>query len=334
LIAALLVLAACDGKPDPGSDDTGPVGQDTDVDTDTDTDSDTDADTDTDTDTDACTAVVTSISPADGELGVALDSPIVAEFSEPVTVADINLDNGVTGVVTVGSDGTFATFVPRDDLDEGVTYTASVEVCRVVTTSSFTTVGGELDVDLTDRAYDVALDGSDITWVHPTFGSLLVGQLETTSLLFMVQSADSSQIDMVAAAGYQHRGATTQYPCTYAVDFDPTAFTSRPMFEAGPLDTTMVAAGVSFDVYDLAFSGNFEADYESAWYVEVTGLLDVTPLGYDICGLADSFGDPCVACPDGEEHCLLFDVIDASSPYVDGLWIDKDLDPTTDSSCN
>ena len=57
-------------------------------------------------------------------------------------------------------------------------------------------------------------------------------------------------------------------------------------------------------------------------------------MGYDICGLADSFGDPCVACPDGEEHCLLFDVIDASSPYVDGLWIDKDLDPTTDSSCN
>ena len=332
----LLLLAACDGKPDPESDDTGPIGEDTDADTDTDTDADTDADTDTDTDP-ACTAVVTSMSPADGEMDVLLDAPVVAEFSEPVSRVDITLDHGVEGVVTLGSDGTYATFVPRSDFTSGTTYGVTVEVCRVETATSFTTVGEELEVDLTDRTYEVALDDADLTWIHPTFGSILVSQLATTSLLFMVQSADTSEIDMVAAAGYDFRGATAQYPCTYAIDFEPTPFTSRPVFDAGPMDSTMVANGVEFDVFDLAFNGWFAADYESADNVEVTGLFDVNPLsdslGSDVCALAESLGDPCVTCPDGEDHCLLFEVLDASSPLVDGLVIDKDQDPTTDRAC-
>ncbi len=335
-LATLLFLVAC--APDPKSDSTDdPVGSDGDADTDADSDSDTDADTDADTDTDpACTATVTSIEPADGALDVELDTPVVASFSEAVTAADIEV-NGVAGTLTLADDGTYATFVPDGGFAYGTTYDATATVCDSSLTAAFTTVGEELPVDLTERTYDVELDGSDLTWVKPNVGELLAGELQTNSILFMVQSADTAQIDLVGAAGYEFRGATAQYPCTVAIDFAAAPFTAHPFFSAGPLDAEMEANDIAFDIYDLAVEGTFSDDATEATDVTVTGLLDTRPLaeglGLDICSLAVSFGDTCVACPDAEPYCLELHVEDASSPWREGLWIDVDQDPSTDPHC-
>jgi hypothetical protein len=335
----LLFCAACAPDTKVG-DDTDPIGSDGDADTDADSDADADADTDTDTDTDLpCTATLTGLSPADGAVDVAIDTPVVATFSAAVTAADIALDNGVSGSVVVADDGMSAVFTADGLLDRDTTYTATASVCDSSLSSSFTTLGDALEVDPTGRTYDIELDdSSDLTWVHPSFGSFLAGDLETTDILLMVQSADDSELDVVGAAGFDFNGTTQQYPCTYAIDFDPTSFASSPAFAIGPLDTEMNAGGVSFDVYGLALSGRFSTDAEDIEDAVLTGLLDTRnisdSMGVDVCDLAVSFGDSCTTCPDGEELCLDLEIHDADAPWRSGLIVNPDLDPSRDPHCD
>lgn len=335
LLALILTLGCVEEKA--SSDDTDPAGSDGDADTDTDADADTDTDTDTDADTDPCTATITGITPADGALDIALDSHVVATFSEAVTAADIDVD-GLSGTVTLAGDGTSATFVPDASLSYGTRYRTSASVCDSSASTSFTTVGEALALDLTGRTYDIELAGSDLVWVAPGLGSVLVSQLATDRILFMVESADSGKIDLVGAAGYVFRELPAQYPCTYAIDFDPASFSDHPAFAVGPFDAALEANGIAFDLLDLTIAGTFAEDGESATDVTVTGLLDARPLseglGIDVCGLAEGFGDSCVECPDGEVGCLYLEVRDASSPWREDLTIDENQDPTTDRACD
>ncbi len=335
---SLLLVVACtpDGKP---VDDTDSVAADADTDADSDTDTDADTDSDTDTDTDpACTARVVDMSPADGELDVASDAPVVARFSEPVTAVDLVLDNDATGTVVIGGDGTFATFVADGGLAYGTTYTASATVCDDTVEASFTTQGEPLDVDLAERTYDIELDDeSDLVWVAPSLGAFLADSLATTSILLMVESADTAQIDVVGAAGYEFRDATAQYPCTYAIDFPSVPFTRHPAFDIGPLDAEMEANGIAFTIHELAMTGVFSDDGTEANDLVLTGLLDTRSLSeglaLDICALAEGFGDACVACPDGEIGCLDLEVHDERAPWREGLTVDVDHDPTIDPHC-
>ena len=306
----------------------------------TDTDTDTDADTDTDTDTDVpCTATVTSLSPVDGSVDVSIETTVVAAFSEAVTVADITVDGGANGTVTLADDGLTAVWTPDAALSRDTAYTATASVCDGGLSTSFTTAGEAITIDLTDRTFDVELDGSDLTWVKPSQGRLIVGQIDTTDVLFMVQSATADELDLLGAAGFDDGGTTQQYPCTYAIDFPATSFSANPAFTAGPLDTEMVTGDTSFAVYDLAASGIIADDGEEMNDVIVTGLIDTRNLdeaaGFDVCDAMANFGDDCVACPDdGVVKCLELEVHDERAPWIEGLLLDADQDPTTDARCN
>jgi hypothetical protein len=332
----LLCAAAC--SPDKTNEtDTAPIGSDGDADTDADADTDTDTDSDTDVD---CTAEVTALSPADGAMDVAIDTTVVATFSAAVTAADIALDNGVSGTVVIADDGLSAVFTASGLLDRSTTYSATASVCDSEMSASFTTVGEAIeDVDLTNRTYDVELDdSSDLTWVAPHLGSTLASQLQTTSILFMVQSADDTEIDLVGAAGFDFNGDVAQYPCTYAIDFASESFASNPAFAAGPVDASLDAGGVAVDIYELAISGRFSDDGSEANDVVITGQIDTRgiseSMSIDVCAFASSFGDTCVACPDGEVACLDLEVHDATAPWRDSLVLDPLQDPSTDRACN
>ena len=314
----LLPLAACSPEPKPTDDAATDSGGDRYV---------------------ACTAEVTTITPADGASDLDTHPEIVATFSLAAPDAAIALDPAVPGTVTLAEDGRSVTFVADGGLETGTDYVVTVEACGETSSTAFTTVGEALAVDLTGHTYDIELDDpSDLVWVAPTFGELLVDRLATTSVLFMVEAADTARIDLVGAAGYEFRDETAQYPCTYAFDFPAASFTDHPDFEVGPLDTELSADGIPFDLYALGVAATLAEDGSEATDVVLTGLLDTRPLSVglelDVCALAESFGDLCVACPDGEVGCLTLEVHDGRAPWREGVTVDVDHDPSTDRYCD
>jgi hypothetical protein len=104
------------------------------------------------------------------------------------------------------------------------------------------------------------------------------------------------------------------------------------------MDAGLTSGGTVVPVYELKFTGTFNADGSAVTNSEVTGLIDSRPvsdsLGMDICDLLPIYGDSCVACPDGEIACIALDVQDRSSPLEAGLVIDPAIDPSTDPHCN
>jgi len=314
----LLPLAACSSEPKPT--DAAPLdsGGDSDV---------------------ACTAEVTAITPADGASDVDTNTEIVATFSAAGFDADITIVPEVAGTVTLAADSLSATFVADGGLADATDYVVTASACGDTSSAGFTTAGVPLAVDLTGHTYDIELDDpTDLVWVAPSFGELLVDRLATTSVLFMVEAADTARIDLVGAAGYEFREETAQYPCTYAFDFPAASFTDHPDFEVGPLDTELSADGIPFDLYALGMSATLAEDGSEATDVVLTGLLDTRPLseglGLDVCALAESLGDLCVDCPDGETGCLTLEIHDARAPWREGVTVDPDQDPTTDRYCD
>jgi hypothetical protein len=167
--------------------------------------------------------------------------------------------------------------------------------------------------------------------------TFLVDSLDTNSLLFMVQYADTSRLDVVAAAGFDLGRNVAQYPCAEAIDFPEVPYTDHPSFAVGPEDAALEADGIAFTIFDLYAEGVIADDGESVSDVVVTGLLDTRALsevlGSDLCGLAAEFGDDCVACPDGEVVCLAMEIQDPSAPWREDVWIDAAIDPEADPIC-
>lgn len=100
---------------------------------------------------DTIAPTVTSTIPADSATGVAVDTNINATFSEsmdPSTINDTNFTVGVTGTVTYDTNTKTATFTPDADLNNEITYTATI------------TAGVE---DLAGNPL-----GSDYTWTFTT----------------------------------------------------------------------------------------------------------------------------------------------------------------------
>ena len=195
----------------------------------------------------------------------------------------------------------------------------------------------DVQVDLTGRSYDIDLAGADITWRAPSAGPTLITMLQTDHLLLMVEAV-GSQIDTVGAAAMMLDRGLTQYPCASAFDFDAAPFGANPDFLVGPLDAALVAGSTSVPLYALSFSGTFNADGSEIAQVAVSALIDARPIsssqGVDVCAALPSFGDECVACPDGEIGCVALDVLDASAPWQADLTVDANVDPSNDPHCD
>lgn len=339
-LAPVLVLA-CDNKAEITLDDTeDSVGGEGDADADSDADSDTDADSDGDAD--LCTAEISAVDPRDGLTDAPLNPAITATLTAAITEADYTVslsgpDGAVDGTASLGSGDTVITFRAQSPLERASEYTATFTVCSENASTSFTTVGNPHDEALEGRTYDVDLN--QVTWHAPSAGSLLVGQLETDHLLFMVQDVDLSAqtIDFVGAVGLDDNGVQ-QYACAAAFDYDPADFSGNPAFQVGPADTTFGGGGFDVNVWSLETSGAFNTSGNSLNNLRIRGYLDVRELefnGIGVCAVAETIlGQPCVACPnDGVVGCLQLDIESATAPWVRNLTIDPNVDPTTDPNC-
>jgi hypothetical protein len=343
LLASTTLLFACESTSSKGADDTAAVdedpsdsgGEDTaGVDTDT-SDTATDSGNDTSDSGSACEATIVSVTPDDGSEGQSLDAGVVVTLSEaaPAGSVTVTLAPVVSGVVTASDDGLTHTWTPDAPLARDTTYTASITACESSASTRFTTVGEATEAPIVGRTYDVELDGRDLTWTSPpsTVASLLVGNIDTTSLLFMVEAADAVSIDLLAAGGYEDGGSVLQYPCSPAIDFTPGDFASNPRFDLGPQDASLAASGIDVPLYGLTVSGRFEEDASAMREVRVQARIDVRDLGDltgfgDVCTLLPVFGVSCVDCPDGETQCLELDAVDDTAPWRSSVTLDADID--------
>ena len=332
---ALFLLAACSKDSVNVGEDSGAPSSDSAVEGDADADADADSDTDSDSDADVpCEAEVISVTPEDGDQGVSPDATIVALFSAAVAEEDASLqltgpDGLVSGATALISEGLGLSFTPSAPLARDVEYTITAAVCEVEAVSAFTTVGDPVS-DVTGYTYDVNL--ADVTWNSPKSASLLIGSIETSHLLFMVESIDTTSglIDLVGAAGWDDP-TLEQYPCASPINFEPADFTTNPAFGVGPADATLVVSGYDVNVWDLGMSGTFAEDGESLLDVQITGMLDVrefTVGSVEACDAVTFLGDKCVACPnDGVEGCLEVDATMDAAFYAPGVSVDPTLVP-------
>ena len=332
---ALFALAACNKDSVSVEDDSGTPSTDSAVEGDADADSDSDSDTDSDSDADLpCEAELISVTPDDGAQAVGVDATIVALFSAAVAPEDASLsltgpDGLVSGELVMISDGLGLSFTPGAPLERDAEYTITTAVCEDEEIAAFTTIGDPIS-DVTGYTYDVNL--ADVTWNSPKSASLLIGSIETSHLLFMVESVDTENdlIDLVGAAGWDDP-KLEQYPCASPIDFEPAEFSTNPAFGVGPANATLVVSGYDVNVWDLGMSGTFAWDGESLLNVQITGMLDVrefTVGSVEACDAVTFLGDKCVACPnDGVEGCLEVDATMDAAYYAPGVSVDPTLVP-------
>jgi hypothetical protein len=345
LLAPALMLFALACNSSDGSLVVDDTAGDSDADTDSDTDSDTDADSDADTDSDAdCDLPIEFVDPADETEAVPVDSPLLVWFEDGAVASDASEiafdvdgpDGAVDGSVALINGGAGASFTADEEWVRNSTYTWSVETCTDDDNNNeFSTVDDPITPNaLVGRVY--VIDLNEVTWTSPssTIGGLLLGQLQTTYMLVKVQSADSSEIDLVGATGWDDPGSVEQYPCAEAIEFDPADFTGNPAFQAGPETTTLSAAGYDVEVHDFEVSGAFNGDGTTINNLQVRGYLDLASVdlgGSDACDLLAGFGVSCEACPDdGAEDCVLLDVTDPQADWESSIELDESIVPRDD----
>jgi hypothetical protein len=279
----------------------------------TDTDTDSDADTDTEV---PCTATVVSLDPADGAVGVALDTEIVATFSEPVAEGrfDLGID-GVTGDLALAGDGLTATFTPDVDLAQDTTYQVNATACDSSLAGSFTTAGDEVDaLALEGRTYGIRWESLQFSEPDPFAVAFL--PIDITHVLVGVQSYDPVTDALIAAAAtaYDDNGALG-IDCTASISGIEADFTGNPSFQVGPED--FVIANDPYDPYDdyiiedFSLTGSFSADSTQILGPHITGKIDARAFGYD-CGTFGALVN-CLPCDDGEPQCAEVDAYAVSA---------------------
>ena len=218
-------------------------------------------------------------------------------------------------------------FTPSAPLAPSTQYSTTLTHCGGESTIGFITgsLGGPLDegVDLVGNTYVVNLD--DANFVKPAgVGGLLLGLLEQHILLGVTEVTDT-EIKMMGAIS-KDKPSTDQDTCDPSISFPAGAdFTTAPFFSIGPETTSLSVAGISVNINDLMFAGDFASDGTYIGGAILSGLLDAAELAgvlvdnglieeedpSAVCDLIATFGVACEDCGDGRAECL--------SIYVDRI---------------
>ncbi len=271
------------------------------------------------TDPGPCTTTVLGTEPAADSVDVYYRSPLVVSFDADGSAATFTLTDaggGATPFTRTWTDGNVQAVLDVE-LAGHTVYTLAVDLCGVVTESSFTTsdLGSPLTIDpaeLAGRTYSWRLSDAQIT--TPTFLNAIADAYLTTPILIAVTAADTATIDMIGGLGYlTDVGALEQQPTSTTWDFPAGDFTKSPYFEAYADLISISIRGTSIPVEGFHFSGTFSADGSTIAEGIGAGLGDTrnigTILGSDdpnaVCDLAEASGLACEPCgSDGEPYCL------------------------------
>jgi hypothetical protein len=321
LLAPLALAAACGG--DKGEGDEGSAGDDGGA--------------------TVCSADLASTFPLDGASDFFYSYTMEFKFSgeaaaEEAAAASVTVTGAAGDVAgTTSVEGATLYFTPSAPLAAAAQYTATVSFCEATDepkapSISFSTGPlGDVVADpasLEGRTYTVAL--SQARFVKPEgVADLLLGQL-TSDILIGVTATEGTSLKMGGALSTVIGGP--QDFCNPSIDFPEAAdFSDNPLFQVGPADVIIAAAGFDIPINSLMISGAFASDGSYFGGGILAGQLDARSLaplvaellGSDdpdeICVLLQSFSVSCNACDsDGAVYCV--DV------YVDSIRADEKAD--------
>ncbi|MCB9685347.1 MAG: Ig-like domain-containing protein [Alphaproteobacteria bacterium] len=327
------ILVACSGDTDTDNDTA-----DADADADTDADSDADADADTDADSDAdtdCTALITTVTPADLSVDVALNQPIVVAFDQAITDTDphgVTVSNA-TGSLALASDGLSMTWTPSTPYDRNTTYDVTATVCDDSLGSSFVTSNTVNPADVAGNTYAVPWVDTRVTINEPPNGAALFftpALFPIDYVMLQVLSIDPLTGDAPAAAtvGLDDGFGQPVPDCTVVIR-ETGSFAQNPLFTfAGDLQI-VIAPGQFADVEDFALEGTFSSDGSALTAVHMTGMV-ATEQFIDVPGplpancnsiFVAAFNPTCVPCTiSNSGQCMLVDFTATQAdlyPFVD-----------------
>ncbi len=265
--------------------------------------------TDTPTGASDCIATLTGITPEDGAVDVPANQAIELRFSAPAREVTAAIE-GADSSLNIAPNGLTAALIPNEPLDYERTYDLTVEVCGVVSTSSFTTAPPPVTVEAFNT---YAMPFDELVWNEPQSSAAFTPFVEFENFLFEITNVpDDAAFEAAMTAGWPDGDPECPSVVTLFADF-----TTTPLFstDAAVLAIPVEGPDGTFEILvdNLEFGGRFTAD-QQLLDVTFTGRIDTRPfdllLGGEgaTCELADLAGDTCIPCADGVESCLFLDV--------------------------
>ena len=354
LMALLLPLAACSGDDDDdtagddddttaGDDDDTTAGDDDDTTAGDDDDSGAGDDDDTtagddDDDTLPAVAELESTWPADGATVLCAEANIVAAFTDAVTSATLDLEDGggiaVPGDLTLSDGDTVLTFDPHDALTVATAYTATLEWDGG---NSFelnfrTSPDGPLltDPETAVEGVDYLLDLGNATITQPAaIGVLLASYLEDVELIVQVTDLDDGAGTLEALGGTLDQGVQDLCVPTMGLTDSQIGAWCNPFLEVGPTTLAVPVEGYNVDILQVRINGTVVQEGGRIVSGRIEGSMDTRGLDSLVgggtgatCSLLASLGVNCEPCPDGSgTYCLttIMEDIIAQPTQVTGL---------------
>lgn len=289
-------------------------------------------------DTATCDVHVIGVNPTDGAMAVYYRDPVYVSFDGDGSAAVVEVRDAAGGAaaLTPTWDDAHTLLTLSGVLAASTEYTVHAELCGVVTEAHFTTsaLGSPLTItpeELTNRTFSFALRDAEIT--EPEALEILGDASLVTPLGFMVQQADSAQLELLGAVlGYVDDGLV-QVEETATWDFPTADFSEQPYFHVAidelPIVYDSSLGPVLIRLYDFDMEGLFAPDGSAIEHGTVVTLVDSRGLGPllslpdtsddAVCTYAAPFGVECIPCPDGEPYCIHTVGEDITAPLVPGL---------------
>lgn len=337
-ILTVLALAACKGdKDEEPTDDSVPVGTDSDPNTD---DSAPDSE-------EPCLVKPQSIVPEEEDMDWFYRDPIVVTFTGEAPDASFvlfNRDSGEEFATTVSwnASNEIATITETSGaLQASMTYGLRIDVCGVSYETAFDTswYGGPLEgstESLVGRTY--VIEFKEVNFVEPAgFGAFLSLYIDIPVLVGVHQLV-GDELWLVGAQGrvdgdgnyLQKKKESGLYVPTW--DFTGIDFSGAPYFSADTDLITLGYSGVNIPVHNFHLEGTFAPDGASFAGGKLWGDADTREMGAlfgddspeYVCELVASVGASCAPCPgDGAEYCLFLKGIDIIAQEAVGLTLER-----------
>lgn len=287
---------------------------------------------------------VASTLPEDGATGVFVGDTVEVTFSEAdssATLAVLTSDGTEAPGSLTWRDNTLV-YTPDAPLAPETAYTVAVDFSCGDPSVGFTTsaTGKPLTADLSDRTFDMSLDGARI--LQPDGVQDLLESFLGTDVLAGVQSTNPS-LQLLGAVGQEDSDPLVQDLCVPTVPFPAGNFNETPSFVMGPSDETFAVGEATLTVYDLKITGTFTPDGTAVDGITLTGLADTRGVGkifsdsaseQTACNLASAAGVLCEPCPDGKELCITIEADRLTASEVPGLTLVTVGDPCDNDACS
>ncbi len=198
-------------------------------------------------------------------------------------------------------------------------------------TTGGTTTGTPGGTTTPTVVYELDLPSANVL-SPPGLGAISSLFVDSPSLVEVLASGATLDLRAAATDGF------AQERCQPTADSLGTDFSSAPFFDALFEPFPVRTAGVALPMDDAYLSGELDPVANTLVNVELEGSMNMSSLaplvGSDPCGLLQTFGVNCVACPSGVVECLDVHLDQIPVTNVAGpLFLRTDADVANDPAC-